>query len=250
MLSASSIFQEIKSDPDAFRFFVSVAAKGETQGGWENGRIAELLDDEVLRPKVLRHGEDESKHGRIFRRLLEQRGLRCVEVAPEADYCMHLERWGIGLSHRRLETSKPLSEEEVISYLVHSRVTEQRAAEEVDLMVKLFGDDPDIGPAVRMIADDEINHLSYCHEELLRLSAEGWEEYIRRMLEAYAKAEIKAYRKTSLAFVDRMADILSWNPLKKGLLKLGVHAKYFIERLVTWRRMVRLAPPVRPGALG
>ena len=168
----------------------------------------------------------------------------------EADYCMHLEEWGIGLSHERLEKSDRLSEEEIISYLAHSRVTEQRAAEEVDLMVKLFGDDPDIGPAVRMIADDEINHLSYCHEELLRLSTGGWNKLIRRMLDEYAKAEIKAYRKTSLAFVDRVADILSWNPLKKGLLKLGVHGKYFIERLVTWRRMVRLVPPIRPGALG
>ncbi len=250
MLSASSIFDEIKNDPDAFRFFVSVAAKGETQGGWENGRIAELLDDDDLRPKVERHGEDESKHGRIFRRLLEQRGLDCVEVAPEADYCMHLERWGIGLSHRRLEQEDRLSPEEVIAYLAHSRVTEQRAAEEVDMMVKLFGEDPDIGPAVRMIADDEINHLSYCHEELLRLSREGWSDFIRRMLERYAKAEIKAYRKTSLAFVDHMGRILSWNPVKKGLLKLGVHIKYIIERLITWRRMVRLAPPVRPGAMG
>ena len=31
------------------------------------------------------------------------------------------------------------------------------------------GDCPDIGRAVRLISNDEDNHLAYCHEELLRL---------------------------------------------------------------------------------
>lgn len=43
MLSAKSLFQEILDDDEAFRLFCSIAAGGESQGGWENGRIAALV---------------------------------------------------------------------------------------------------------------------------------------------------------------------------------------------------------------
>jgi hypothetical protein len=33
------------------------------------------------------------------------------------------------------------------------------------------GDRPDMARAVRVISNDEDNHLAYCHEELLRLAA-------------------------------------------------------------------------------
>ena len=51
------------------RLFASIAAVGEAQGGWENAEIAARLPDRLrgLEPKVVRHGQDEDKHGRIFR---------------------------------------------------------------------------------------------------------------------------------------------------------------------------------------
>lgn len=45
MLSARAVFDEIIDDDEAFRFFCSIAASGEAQGGWENGRIAELVPE-------------------------------------------------------------------------------------------------------------------------------------------------------------------------------------------------------------
>ena len=250
MLSTNSIFREIRQNDDAYRFFLSVAAKGETQGGWENERIAALSPDEVLRPKIERHGLDETKHGRLFASLLRKRGLETTDVPLEADYCMQLEKAGIGLSHERLQRDEKLSIEELLAYLVHSRVTEQRASEEVDLLVEIFGEDEEIGPIVRMIADDEVNHLSYCHEELMRLAEAGHAETIRAMLREYALAEIATYRRVGLAFVRRMASILGWSAPKRWLLTLGVHGTWLVERLFTWKRMVKLEPPVRPGAMG
>jgi hypothetical protein len=250
MFSVASIFNEIKNHDDAFRLFLSVAAKGEHQGGWENERIAALTQDPVLAAKIRRHGEDESKHGRIFAGLLRHRGLDTIEVPGGADYCMILEGSGIGLPHERLQGEEPLTDMDILKYLAHSRVTEQRAAEEVEQMVQVFGDDPEIGPAVRMIADDEVNHLSYCHEELLRFRSENPKLPVDAMLKEYAQAEIRTYRSVGLDFVRRMGQILGWNPLKRGVLSLGVLAIYFVERFFTWRRMVRLAPPVRPNAMG
>ena len=249
MLSARAIYQEIRNNDATYQLFCSVAAKGETQGGWENRRIAELTGDEDLRAKIARHGEDEDKHGRLFAALLRKRGLMPCEVPPDVDYTMLLERRGIGLSHARLHRDEPLRDEEILRYLVHSRVTEQRAHEEVEEQLAIFGDDPELGRAVRMIADDEVNHLSYSHEELARFSALGHGERIRAMLREYALVEIATYRDVSLGVMGRMADALGWSRAKRAVIRFGIHAIYAIERVWTWRRMTTIEPPARPGAL-
>src|SRR6185295_20033715 len=104
MLSAKSLFQEILDNDESFQLFCSIAASGESQGGWENARIAALVpeSERALAPKIARHGADEDKHGRIFNALLRKRGLAPVPVPAETDYTMRLERVGLGLTHRQL----------------------------------------------------------------------------------------------------------------------------------------------------
>jgi hypothetical protein len=64
MLSPRAIYGEIFRNDEAFRLFCSIAASGEAQGGWENGRIAALVPESCrdLAPKIARHGADEDKH--------------------------------------------------------------------------------------------------------------------------------------------------------------------------------------------
>src|SRR6188472_627010 len=133
MLSAKTIFAEIFDNDEAFRLFCSIAASDEAQGGWENGRIAALVPESCqdLAPKIARHGADEDKHGRIFNALLRKRGLQPVPVPAETDYTMRLEAAGIGLAHARLRREEQLTEADIVSYLAHSRVTEQRASEQM-----------------------------------------------------------------------------------------------------------------------
>ncbi|MFK4147782.1 ferritin-like domain-containing protein [Streptomyces sp. NPDC004065] len=252
MLSPRSLFREILDHDESFRLFCSIAAGGEAQGGWENGRIAALVpaSRRALAPKIARHGADEDKHGRIFRALLRKRGLEPVPVPPETDYTMLLERRGIGLAHERLRSDEPLTERDIVVYLAHSRVTEQRAAEQMALLRRYFGDHPDLGRAVRMIADDEANHLAYCHEELLRLAAAGYGRTVRRTLREYALAEIRVHRDVSLAVMARMGRILGWSRARSALLAAGIHAAYAYERLAGRRRMVTLRTPERRDALG
>ncbi|MEV8527678.1 ferritin-like domain-containing protein [Streptomyces sp. NPDC052000] len=252
MLSAKSVFQEILGNDESFRLFCSIAASGEAQGGWENGRIAALLPEgcRALAPKVTRHGADEDKHGRIFRALMKKRGLSPVGVPRETDYTMLLERHGIGLGHGRLREDEPLTERDVIVYLAHSRVTEQRASEQMALLRKHFGDDPGIGRAVRMISADEDNHLAYCHEELLRLARAGHGRTIQRVLRECAFAEIRVYRDVSLAVMSHMGRILGWPWSRTAVLAAGIHAVYAYEWLGGWRRMVSLSMPRRRDALG
>ncbi len=67
-------------------------------------------------------------------------------MPDETDYTMRLERQGIGLAHARLRRDEPLTEHDVIAYLAHSRVTEQRASEQMRLLKHVFGDHPEVGP--------------------------------------------------------------------------------------------------------
>ncbi|MEU5900736.1 ferritin-like domain-containing protein [Streptomyces venezuelae] len=252
MLSARSVFGEILDHDESFRLFCSIAASGEAQGGWENGRIAALVPEaeRALAPRITRHGADEDKHGRIFHALLKKRGLQPVEVPHDTDYTMLLEKHGIGLAHDKLKADEPLSVRDIVTYLAHSRVTEQRASEQMRLLLKYFGDHPDIGRAVRMISHDEDNHLAYCHEELLRLARAGHGRAIQRTLRECAHAEIRIHRDVSLAVMERMGRILHWPHAKRQLLTAGIHAMYGYERAIGWRRMVSLKMPRRRDALG
>ncbi|MCX4668427.1 ferritin-like domain-containing protein [Streptomyces sp. NBC_01381] len=252
MLSAKSVFDEILDNDESFRLFCSIAASGESQGGWENGRIAELIpaSERALAPKVVRHGADEDKHGRIFNALMRKRGLEPVEVPHETDYTMLLEKHGIGLAHEQLKADEPLTVQDIVTYLAHSRVTEQRASEQMRLLRKYFSDHPDIGRAVKMISNDEDNHLAYCHEELLRFAHAGHGRAIQRTLRECALAEIRVYRDVSLAVMDHMGRILGWPKAKSAVLAAGIHGVYAYERLGGWRRMVSLEMPERRDALG
>lgn len=252
MLSAKSVFQEIFDHDESFRLFCSIAASGEAQGGWENGRIAALVPagERDLAPKIARHGADEDKHGRLFNALMRKRGLEPVEVPPETDYTMLLEKRGIGLAHEKLRGDRPLTVQDIVTYLAHSRVTEQRASEQMRLLRKGFGAHPDVGRAVRMISDDEDNHLAYCHEELLRLARAGHGRAIQRALRECALAEIRIHRDVGLAVMARMGRILRWSRAKTALLAAGIHALYAYERAGGWRRMVSLRMPQRRNALG
>jgi len=251
MLSAKSLFQEILDDDESFQLFCSIAASGETQGGWENGRIAALVprSERELAPKITRHGADEDKHGRIFNALMKKRGLEPVEVPADTDYTMLLEKHGIGLAHEKLKRDQPLTVQDIIMYLAHSRVTEQRASEQMELLRKHFADHPGIGRAVKMISNDEDNHLAYCHQELLRFAYAGHSRTIQRALRECALTEIRIYRDVSLAVMAHMGRILGWPRAKTAVLAAGIHAVYAYERAAGWHRMVSLEMPERTDAL-
>ncbi len=252
MLSASAVFDEIFDNDAAFQLFCSIAASGEAQGGWENGRIAALVPDSYqdLAPKIARHGADEDKHGRIFRALLRKRGLEPVSVPAETNYTMLLEDRGVGLAHNQLGRDKKLNERDIITYLAHSRVTEQRASEQMQTLRKWAGRHQDVARAIRMISNDEDNHLAYCHEELLNLASAGHVDIIRHILRTSALAEIGIYRDVSKAVMAHLGRILRWPRPKSATLTAGIQALYAYESLGGWRRMVSLSAPTRRNALG
>jgi hypothetical protein len=252
MLSSRNLFREILENDRSFQLFCSIAASGEAQGGWENARIAALLPETMqdLAPKITRHGADEDKHGRIFNALLKKRGLEPVPVPLETDYTMLLERRGIGLAHEKLRRDEPLTEHDVVVYLTHSRVTEQRASDQMAMLLASCDDDSETARAVRMISNDEDAHLAYCHEELLRLAARGHGPAIRRALRRTAVAENVVHREVSLSVMSHMGRLLDWPAVKTVPIAAGIHVMSACERFGGWRRMVRLTMPEQLDALG
>ena len=252
MLSARAIYGEIFSNDEAFRLFCSIAARGEAQGGWENGRIAALVPPSCrdLAPKIARHGADEDKHGRIFNALLRKRNLTPAPVPAETDYTMLLENMGIGLAHGKLRADELLTEADIIAYLAHSRVTEQRASEQMRALRRYSAGNADVSRAVRVISADEDNHLAYCQEELLRLAALGHQRAIESLLRATARAEIAVYRDVSKAVMAHLGRTLHWSGLKSALVARGIDAVYLYERLGGWRRLTTLRMPARRDPLG
>ena len=251
MLSAQRILREIRNHDETFQLFLSLAASGEEQAGWENERVAELItDDPVLQIKIARHGADESKHSRIFTALLRKRGLSTVEIPFEMSYTEQLQKAGLGPGHARLRRDDPMQDVDIIAYLVHARVTEQRSSEEIGMYSRIFRSDAEISRAIQIIANGEINHLSHSQEELLRLVERGHGELIRRSLRAAALIEIKVYRNVALQVIQRMGEILGWPAWQAALIRLSIHAKWVAERLWLWRRMAALREPERRNALG
>ena len=252
MFSPKAIYGEIFGNDEAFRLLCSIAASGESQGGWENGRIAALVPESCrdLAPKIARHGADEDKHGRIFMALLRKRNLAPAPVPADTDYTMKLERMGIGLAHGKLRADQPLTEADVITYLTHSRVTEHRASEQMRSLRRYAAGNPDLSRAFAAISADEDNHLAYCHEELLRLAAAGHRDAIDALLRATARAEIAVYRDVSKAVMAHLGRTLHWSRLRSAVLARGIDAVYLYERLGGWRRMTTLRRPARRDPLG
>jgi len=252
MLSPRAIYGEIFSSDEAFRLFCSIAASGEAQGGWENGRIAALVPESCrdLAPKIARHGADEVKHGRIFNALLRKRNLSPAPVPADTDYTARLEAMGIGLAHSKLRAGRPLDEADIIAYLAHSRVTEQRASEQMRSLRRYSEGNADVRRAVTVISADEDNHLAYCHEELLRFVAAGHRRDIESALRTTARAEIAVYRDVSKAVMAHLGRALGWPRVKSAVVARGIDAVYLYERLYGWHRMVVLRMPDRRNSLG
>lgn len=189
MLSVRSLFQEILDNDESFRLSCSIAAGGEAQGGWENGRIAVLVpqSEGALAPRIARHGADEA---------------------------------------------------------------EQRASEQMRLLLKHFADHPEVGRAVRMISGDEDDHLAHTPEELLRFAAAGHGRLIQHTLRACALAEIRVQPGRRPRRHSPHGPHPGWPRAGCVLLAAGIHAVRAHERLVGRRRMVTLSMPARRDVLG
>lgn len=64
---------------------------------------------------------------------------------------MRPENEGTGLAHAGLRDRRDLTEADIVTYMAHSRVGEQRALEQMRALRQYAGDRPYVGRAARVI---------------------------------------------------------------------------------------------------
>jgi hypothetical protein len=96
MLSARTIYGEIFDNDEAFGLFCSIAASGEAQGGWENGKIAALVPGSQIRrgrahrgasarPPAAQARTGVGHHRRALWNAAQHRLARGIEITGDLD---------------------------------------------------------------------------------------------------------------------------------------------------------------------
>jgi hypothetical protein len=205
VLTRRAFFRRITARPEARELLLDSLAVGEASSALDLDRFAEHVRDPLLARKIYRHYAEERKHARLFARHLESLGFRAKPLPPELDYETALQRHHVGTPKARLDDPRPLSDEELVTFLAGSKAGEERGcAEMAGLADALEECDPATSALLREIHADEIRHVSYVTEELQRLAARGHATRVRRELRTARRAEAHAHRDVSRAFMRRL----------------------------------------------
>jgi rubrerythrin len=185
-------------------------AVGEADSAKDLDRIADHVEDRVLSRKIYRHFAEENKHARLFKKHLESEGFTPKPLPPELDYETTGQRFSMGTPKARIDDPRPFDTDDLIIFFCGSKAGEERACKEMDGLIDALAEDPKTVAVLKEIHHDEIRHVSYATEELNKLARAGHAEKIVRVLRATRRAEARAHRVVSLAFMKRLMSILGY----------------------------------------
>ncbi len=209
MLSRRSFFRKLLDNPRARELFMNSLAVGEADSAVGLDRVAEHIADPIVARKVYRHYAEEVKHARLFGQHLEKTlGVSPKPLPPELDYEQYVRRYEMGTPASRLDDPTPFSDDELITFFVGCKAGEERAMAEMGDLVRDLGADPETVEVLEIIHGDEIRHVSYATEELNRLADAGNRERVVQELRRARRAEARAHRHVSRAFLGRLMEIL------------------------------------------
>jgi len=221
VLTRRSVFRRILAHPEARELLMNSLAVGEADSALDLDRVAEHIPDAVLSRRVYRHYAEENRHARLFRKRLEGLGYSVHPLPPELDYERAAQRFGMGTPKARLDDPTPFSTDDLVLFFSGSKAGEERACAEMEGLIAGLGEaDPETVSLLRAIHADEIRHVSYATAELQRLAAEGRREDVLRTLRSARRAEARAHRQVSRAFMGRLFRLLGapgWLRLFGGL---------------------------------
>jgi hypothetical protein len=208
LLSRSGFFRRILDTPATREFFLNSLAVGEADSALDLDRVAEHVVDPLLSRRIYRHYAEENKHARLFRQHLEAQGFRTTPLPPELDYERYAQRYGMGTPKARLDDPRPFDDSDLILFFCGSKAGEERACAEMAELIRDLEGDPETAAVLREIHGDELRHVSYATEELIRLAESGRREEVVRTLRAARRAEARAHRAVSRAFMNKLMGLL------------------------------------------
>jgi hypothetical protein len=231
LLTRSAFFRRILDTPPAREFLLNSLAVGEADSALDLDRVAEHVADPHLSRRIYRHYAEENKHARILRRHLESQGFATTPLPPELDYERYAQRYGMGTPKARLDDPRPFDESDLILFFSGSKAGEERACAEMEGLIEDLADDPGTSAVLREIHGDEIRHVSYATEELIRLAESGRRSEVLRTLRAARRAEARAHRAVSRAFMRKLMGLLGVPAIVQLFAGLAIDASFVVRFL-------------------
>lgn len=208
MLSRRSFFREILANREARHLLMNSLAVGEGDSALDLDRVAAHIPDPTLARKVYRHFAEENKHARLFKRHLERMGFEVTPLPRELDYEILVQRFEMGTPKARLDDPRPFDTQDLVTFFCGCKAGEERACAEMEGLIDSLAEDPGTVEVLKEIHGDEIRHVSYATEELHRIADSGHRPMVLARLRAARRAEARAHRVVSRAFMGRLMAIL------------------------------------------
>jgi len=208
LLSRRSFFRQILGNPQARELLLNSLAVGEGDSATDLDRISAHVEDPLLARKIYRHFAEENKHARIFKQHLEAMGFSVKPLPPELDYETLVQRYRMGTPKSRIDDPRPFDTDDLVTFFCGSKAGEERACAEMAGLIESLAEDPDTVKVLTEIYGDEIRHVSYATQELNRIADAGQRPLVLSRLRAARRAEARAHRTVSHAFMGRLMGIL------------------------------------------
>jgi hypothetical protein len=204
VLSRRSLFARLLARPEARRFLLNSLAVGEADSARDLDRVAALVPDAPLARRVYRHYAEECRHARLLRKRLEAEGFECTPLPPELDYERLAQRFEMGTPASRLDDPRPFDDDDLLLFFAGCKAGEERACQELAGLIRDLATDPATVSVLRGIHADEERHVAYATAELGRLSARVGRARVVRALRRARRAEARAHRVVTRAFLARL----------------------------------------------
>jgi len=230
MFSKQKMFQDIMANEEAYKFLLNALAVGEVDSSVGIDRLAELIDDPVLKRKTLRLYGDEVKHGRLFTKRLKECGMDPRPMDKRLDYETFLHDADFGLDNGRLKDNRPLNDDEIVRWLAGCLVREERACAELTGMKECFESDKKTSRVLTEIMGDEYRHVGYAMAGLQAYEKKGFGARINQLLTQYRKMEATVHAQVSINFTQEFFRMLNY---PKWLYSLAVMA-IWVEAGLRW----------------
>lgn len=229
MLSRRSFFRQILANREARELLLNSLAVGEGDSAVDLDRVAAHVEDPVLARKIYRHFAEETKHSRLFKRHLEGMGFEVKPLPPELDYETLVQGFAMGTPKSRLDDPTPFDVSDLVTFFCGSKAGEERACAEMEGLIDSLAEDPETVKLLKEIHGDEIRHVSYATEELNRIAAAGHRPLVLERLRAARRAEARAHRVVSHAFMERLMGLLGAPKIVRFFAGLSIDLSFALR---------------------
>ena len=206
--------QKIWSNLERKIYTLESFAQTETDAGESIKRALRYVDNPTLRTHLLRHAEDELRHGLLFRNRAQSLRkdaphLSGISSMPDKLYQLTKDSESTQLNSHGFFTSDNFENKGEIKYIAMLNVAEKKAEKLFSTHCSAIIDDPETYDIFKSILKDERYHVSYTHKFLQQWSDEGKSKEVKHALrQANESRVLNAISRVSSRFGQFMGTLI------------------------------------------